>query len=126
MKTFFQGICKNVIRNKKALEARYAKRVILMEPVHIQSKEPYNHAEHLSHERAQSLKELFRGVLDRMGNPCKKSLIMKMQGFKDVEIADKLEFSHGGIRKRLSKCRQALRELVLQDESLMNEIDFLK
>lgn len=125
LKTFFEGVCRNVIRNKKAFETRYAKRITLVEPAQLHTQESYNPFRQLSHERDQSLKELFRNALERLGEPCKKSLIMKVQGFKDVEIADELNVSHGGIRKRLFKCREQLRKLGLEDATFKHEIDTL-
>ena len=125
LKTFFQGICKNVIRNKLAFKRRYVKRFVLMENDQLASREAYSPFEEASRERVNSLRELFKQVIEKLGESCKKGLIMKTQGFKDTEIADALNLSHGSTRKRLSKCREQLRKMGQQDSAFMNEIKSL-
>ncbi len=125
LKTYFEGICKNVLRTKLTKKTRDAQRFVSMEMEQIIQKETIDQKEEEESDRQYVIQQTLTEMVDKLGEKCKKVLTYLMLDYSMREIAEKLQMERQSIKNRSLKCRAELREMALGNPSLMNEIKSL-
>jgi len=125
VKTYFEGICKNILKMRLTKKYRDAQRFVLMENEQIIKIETVDQKEIEEAERQSAIQLMLKELINQLGDKCKKVLGYIALGFSMKEIAFNMKQESQSIKNRALKCRKQLRKLGLENPSLMNEINSL-
>ena len=122
LKTYFEGICKNMLRTKLTNKTKNASRFVNMDHTQITQREEVDLEAKKVSERRTEIQELLDKMIHKLGENCKKVLGYVRLDYSMQEIADTLNMEKQSIKNSAFKCRKQLREIALANPSLLNAI----
>ena len=125
LKTYFEGIGKNNLRNRLSKMNTKAKHLITMENSQITQQEKINPNLLQEKSRQESIKETLNYLINQLKEECRKILGYLVLGYSMREIGEILNFKQQTIKNKASKCRTALREKSANSPQLLKEIKSL-
>ncbi|MFT5168290.1 MAG: RNA polymerase sigma factor (sigma-70 family) [Saprospiraceae bacterium] len=125
LKTYFEGICKNILRTRLTKKTRDAQRFVSMETEQIIQKETIDAGEIQESDRQSAIQQTLAGMINKLGENCKRILGYIVLDYSMREIAEKLDMERQSIKNKSLKCRGELREMAIENPGLMNEIKAL-
>lgn len=122
LKTYFEGICKNILKTRLTKKSRDAERFVLMDTTQMAQKEKVDQRDIEEVERQTEIQSTLRSLISKLGENCKKVLGYIALGFSMREIAEKVSMERQSVKNKAFKCRSQLRELASTNPALMSQI----
>ena len=125
LKTYFESICKNNLRNRLSKKNTKAKHLLTMENNQIIQQEKINPNLIQEKSRQESIRETLNYLINQLKEECRKILGYIVLGYSMKEIGEILNFEQQTIKNKASKCRRTLREKSTNNPQLLKEIKSL-
>lgn len=119
---YYEGICKNIAKEKFRKNNRLKG---LKEKINLFSfrTKPYNFDVIVFNEKDQEqLQELLEKTIELVDKPCIEILKMKLRGWSNEVIAEKLDKSKSAISSKVSRCYKKMQVFLKENPTIYNKI----